>query len=186
MSEQSSIRIIGGKWRSRKVIFESKDTLRPTPDRVRETLFNWLAPHLPGAVCLDLYAGSGVLSLEALSRGAKAATTVDIDRANIINMEQNREKLQANEMSIVHKNVLDMLAQKPMVADIAFVGPPYKLRLLKTTFELLENNDWLHANSFIYFDQDEPLDPDSLPATWSIWRQSKAGRVYFYLAIKER
>ncbi|HSX20586.1 MAG TPA: RsmD family RNA methyltransferase, partial [Gammaproteobacteria bacterium] len=79
MSAQSSIRIIGGKWRSRKVSFETKDLLRPTPDRVRETLFNWLAPHIAGTVCLDLYAGSGVLGFEALSRGASQVIAVELD-----------------------------------------------------------------------------------------------------------
>lgn len=185
MSSKSSIRVIGGKWRSRKITFESKDTLRPTPDRVRETLFNWLAPHIIDTVCLDLYAGSGVLGFEALSRGASKVFAVDNDRANIENVDKNKTVLQATELMAINKNVVDWLQGKPILADIVFVDPPYKLKLLHETLNLLETNGWIHANSFIYFEQDEPLDPNILPANWSLWRQSKAGMVYYYLAFKE-
>ena len=96
MDAQSSIRIIGGKWRSRKVGFITKESLRPTPDRVRETLFNWLAPHILGATCLDLYAGSAVLGFEALSRGAKSVIAIEKDRQNYQQILQNSATLQAD------------------------------------------------------------------------------------------
>jgi 16S rRNA (guanine966-N2)-methyltransferase len=185
MSTQSNIRIIGGKWRSRKVSFETKDTLRPTPDRVRETLFNWLSPHVAGADCLDLYAGSGVLGLEALSRGAKSAIAVEADRANAKCIEQNQKILQTDALTVLNKNVLDWLTREYKTFDIVFADPPYKDNLLQQTLQLLEQHNWLKVNSLIYFEQDQPLDPKMLPATWSIWRESKAGRVYYYLAIKE-
>lgn len=186
MSAKSSIRIIGGKWRSRKVSFETKETLRPTPDRVRETLFNWLASHIVNSVCLDLYAGSGVLGLEALSRGANMVIAVDNDHDNIVQIDKNKETLQAAELMVLHKNVLDWLQGKPIVADIVFVDPPYKAKLLIPTLELLQNNGWVHDKSYIYFEDDQPIEPNMLPANWSIWRQSKAGNVYYYLAIKEQ
>lgn len=185
MSTQSNIRIIGGKWRSRKVSFETKDGLRPTPDRVRETLFNWLTPYIVDATCLDLYAGSGVLGFEALSRGAAAVFTVEHDRENTLRIEQHKKLLQAEGMSILHKSVSDLLTKNLLVADIVFVDPPYKLNLLLPTFELLERYHWVQANSLIYFEQDYPIDPSTLPESWALWRQSKAGNVYYYLAIKE-
>lgn len=185
MSTQSNIRIIGGKWRSRKVSFETKEALRPTPDRVRETLFNWLAPRIVDATCLDLFAGSGVLGFEALSRGARAVFAVERDRENFLRIEQNKKILQANDMSVVNKSAMDWLTQNPFIADIVFVDPPYKLNLLLPTFELLERYNWIQAKSFIYFEQDHPVDPSTLPESWSLWRNSKAGNVYYYLAIKE-
>ena len=185
MSAQSNIRIIGGKWRSRKVSFDSKDSLRPTPDRVRETLFNWLAPHIVEAVCLDLYAGSSVLGFEALSRGAKQVFAVENDPDNVKQIKKNLALLDANELQVVQKNVVEWLQGKPTVADIVFVDPPYKLQLLEPTLNLLENNGWLHPESFIYFEDDKPVPPAALPATWTIWRENKAGNVYYYLAQKE-
>jgi len=185
MSTQSNIRIIGGKWRSRKVIFETKETLRPTPDRVRETVFNWLAPHIVAATCLDLYAGSGALGFEALSRGARAVFTIEQDRQNCLRIEQNKKILQADGMSVLQQSVADWLTKDAFVANIIFVDPPYKLNLLLPTFELLERYHWLQAGSLIYFEQDYPIDPSTLPESWLLWRNSKAGNVYYYLAIKE-
>ncbi len=185
MSTQSNIRIIGGKWRSRKVSFETKEALRPTPDRVRETLFNWLAPHIVGTTCLDLYAGSGVLGFEALSRGAKAVFTLEADRENCLRIEQNKKILQADGMSVLNKSVTDWLIKDPFVADIIFVDPPYKLNLLLPTFELLERYNWVQTGSLIYFEQGYPIDPGPLPESWSLWRNGKAGNVYYYLVIKE-
>lgn len=184
MSEQSSIRIIGGKWRSRKVSFETKEDLRPTPDRVRETLFNWLTPHILEAVCLDLYAGSGVLGLEALSRGAKQVYALEADSSNVMQIDANAQKLQTKDIIAINKNVLEWLRGKPIMADIVFVDPPYKLNLLPQTFNLLEQNGWVQTGSFIYFEQDHIFDLQQLPATWSIWRESKAGNVHYYLARK--
>lgn len=185
MSAQSSIRIIGGKWRSRKVSFKTKDTLRPTPDRVRETLFNWLAPFMPGAICLDLYAGSGVLGFEAISRGAKRVITVEKDTENSKQIEVNKENLSASEMQIINKDVANWLQTTPTPADIVFVDPPYKLQLLPATLSLLEERGWLQPASFIYFEMDTPYDEETLPKAWVIWRKAKAGNVYYYLARKE-
>lgn len=190
MNAQSNIRIIGGKWRSRKVSFATKEFLRPTPDRVRETVFNWLAPHIVGANCLDLYAGSGVLSLEALSRGALAVVAVEQDLENVNNINANKEKLQAIGLSTVAATVVDWLQKKPSVPNlsafnIVFIDPPYKMGLLAETMHLLEQYAWLAINSFIYFEHGQAIDQQMLPETWSIWRESKASQVYYYLAKKE-
>lgn len=186
MSAQSSIRIIGGKWRSRKVNFTGKDGLRPTPDRVRETLFNWLAPYIVDTICLDLCAGSGILGLEAISRGAKRVYAIENDEESVKNIKENKERLEAINLTIMHKNVITWLQTAPIPADIVFVDPPYKLNLLNQIFGLLEDNLWVHANSFIYFEQDKPFEVNTLPKNWQLWRESKAGNVYYYLARKEQ
>lgn len=186
MDTQSSIRIIGGKWRSRKVKFMTKDTLRPTPDRVRETLFNWLAPEIVGTSCLDLYAGSGALGLEALSRGAKSVVALESDGDNCKQIKLNVDTLQAENYTVLSKNVLDWLRTPQFSADIVFVDPPYKQQLLGPTMQLLEERNWVHVNSLIYFEQDQPFDPKILPSNWALWRQSKAGHVFYFIAIKER
>jgi 16S rRNA (guanine966-N2)-methyltransferase len=185
MDAQSSIRIIGGKWRSRKVSFITKDALRPTPDRVRETLFNWLAPYIHGAVCLDLYAGSGVLGLEALSRGAQSVVALENDRDNYQKILQAKEILQADTLEVLHKNVLDWLQTPKFTADIIFVDPPYKQEILIQTLQLLEANNWVSPDGMIYFEQDKPLELSELPANWTLWRNSKASKVYYFLAMKE-
>lgn len=185
MDAQSSIRIIGGKWRSRKVSFVTKDELRPTPDRVRETLFNWLAPFIVDAVCLDLYAGSGVLGLEALSRGAATVTALDCDRDCVARIAQNQQALQADDYQLLNKNALDWLQTPQFTADVIFVDPPYKQDILFKTLALLDQNNWVKNGSVIYFEQDQPLNPELLPTGWEVWRESKAGKVYFYLAQKQ-
>lgn len=184
MRAQSSIRIIGGKWRSRKVSFETKEMLRPTPDRIRETLFNWLSPFIIDAVGLDLYAGSGVLGFEALSRGAKSVIAVDLDKDNVLQMEKNKHALDAKTIMIINKNVIDWLKGPPILADLVFVDPPYKLQLLEQTLNLLEEGSWLKQNGFVYFEQNEPYAQESLPRSWTLWREGKAGNVYYYLARK--
>ena len=184
MGAQSNIRIIGGKWRSRKVSFLAKEFLRPTPDRVRETVFNWLSPYIVGARCLDLYAGSGVLGLEALSRGASAVVAVEQDPENVVSINANKENLQTHGLLIVAGSVVDWLQQKKSMQNlaafnIAFIDPPYRMGLLAETMRLLEQNDWLAINSYIYFEHGEPIDLQVLPATWSLWRESKAAQVYY-------
>lgn len=186
MEAQSSIRIIGGKWRSRKVSFVTKETLRPTPDRVRETLFNWLAPDIAGATCLDLFAGSGVLGFEAISRGAQSVVAIERDRDCYQQILATKEILHADGMDVQHKNVLDWLQEPKFTADIIFVDPPYKEQILGKTLQLLETHNWVGVNSLIYFEQDKPFEPSELPDTWALWRNSKAGKVYYFLAIKER
>lgn len=186
MEPQSSIRIIGGKWRSRKVSFITKQDLRPTPDRIRETLFNWLAPDIIGARCLDLYAGSGAMGLEALSRGAQSVTAIELDRECCQKIIENKTTLQADGLEVLNKNVLDWLANQKFTADIVFIDPPYKQQLLAITMQVLEEHNWLRIGSLIYFEQDKPLASNELPENWQLLREKKAGKVYYFLASKER
>ena len=186
MDAQSSIRIIGGKWRSRKVSFMTKEALRPTPDRVRETLFNWLAPCISGAKCLDLFSGSGVLSFEALSRGAESVVALESDRDCYQQILAQKQILQADALDVLNKNVLDWLQAPKFSADIVFVDPPYKQQILGKTLQLLETNNWVKVDGLVYFEQDTPLDLSQLPENWALWRNSKAGKVFYFLATKER
>ena len=153
MNSQSSIRIIGGKWRSRKVHFMGKEMLRPTPDRVRETLFNWLTPFIVESVCLDLFAGSGVLGFESLSRGAASVVALENDRDCYQQIAKNKDVLQADKMELLNKNVIDWLQQSKFTADIVFVDPPYNKGMLAKTLQLLEDHKWVQAQSLIYFEQ---------------------------------
>jgi 16S rRNA (guanine966-N2)-methyltransferase len=184
---KSNIRIIGGKWRSRKVSFIADDTIRPTPDRVRETLFNWLAPYIVDSRCLDLYAGSGVLGLEALSRGAEEVLSVEQAPAHATEIKANAENLQAQNFTVYNAECLQWLNQShPKSIDIVFVDPPYREQLLNKTFAALENKQWLKPGSLVYFEMDQPIALELLPATWKIWRESKAGNVLYFLCKKEQ
>ncbi len=183
--KRNQVRIIGGKWRSRIVHFSNTKELRPTPDRVRETLFNWLAPHVVDSHCLDLYSGTGVLCLEAISRGAGLAVSVEKNRENIKALQQNAKLLEADELQIIEADVLAWLETPPIAPfDIVFVDPPYRANSLPLCFELLEKNKWVKPGSLIYFEYNHPIDATNLPATWELLKQKKAGVVHYHLTRK--
>ena len=124
--DDGRVRIIGGHWRGRKLAVASVPALRPTPDRVRETLFNWLGPYIPGAACLDLFAGTGALGFEALSRGAAAATLLDADPVVVDTLAQHRETLAAEAATIIRADARYWLATNPPKPyDVVFVDPPF-------------------------------------------------------------
>jgi 16S rRNA (guanine966-N2)-methyltransferase len=137
------IRIIGGQWRGRKLPVPDSPGLRPTTDRVRETLFNWLAPSMVDAHCLDCFAGSGALGLEALSRYAASATLLEMERGVAQTLQQNLATLKASNAKVVNTNTLSFLAQKGTPHNVVFVDPPFRKGLLEETLSLLEQNGWL-------------------------------------------
>ncbi len=190
----SEIRIIGGIWRSRKIRFP-KIPARPTPDRVRETLFNWLEPVIHNARCLDLFAGTGALSFEALSRGAAEVLCIEKDPLSIDTLEENKKSLQAHGMQIIHMDVMHWLvsqtelyaksatqSEHTLPFDIVFVDPPYAAALLPGCFKALE--PLLKPQTFIYFEHNAPVTSDELPQSWELLRQKKAGQVYYHLVQK--
>jgi len=132
------IRIIGGQWRGRKLPVPDSPGLRPTTDRVRETLFNWLAPSMVDARCLDCFAGSGALGLEALSRYAASATLIEMERGVARQLQQNLATLSATQGKVVNDNTLTFLNQSGTPHDIVFVDPPFRKGLLDETLRLLE------------------------------------------------
>ncbi len=176
------VRIIGGKWRRRRLGFPALPGLRPTPDRVRETLFNWLQPVLPGARCLDLFAGSGALGLEAASRGAAHVTLVDQQPEIIDYLEAEAQKLNATQVDIVGADALIWLKQPPQAFDIVFADPPYDAHILGTACALLAKDGWLRPDALIYMEIPcrEKLPP--LPPSWQLQREKQAGNLRYYLA----
>jgi 16S rRNA (guanine966-N2)-methyltransferase len=176
------LRIIGGEWRGRKIRFPAVPGLRPTPDRVRETLFNWLAPVIAGSRCLDLFPGSGALGLEALSRGAARVAFVERDRAAARHLEEAALALAPGRAAVFYADALAWLRGPATIADIAFVDPPYDSALLPEAMRALESGGWLASDAFIYLEAPAKEGLPALPATWSMHRTGRAGAVGYHLA----
>lgn len=180
------LRLIGGEWRGRKLQFPALPGLRPSPDRIRETLFNWLAPELPGSRCLDLFAGSGALGLEALSRGAVHATFVDSQLPASRQLEAHLRTLRCDRGRVICDSAPCWLAQAaPEAFDILFLDPPFHAGLLAEVCDTLEQRGWLSANALIYIESasDEALPP--LPANWRLHRDKRASQVAYRLYRRE-
>ena len=161
--------------------------MRPTPDRVRETLFNWLSQYLPGSYCLDLFAGSGALGLEAASRDAQYVLLVEKDREIVQNLQQQLVMLASNQVKIICANALKFLQQSPpLTFNIIFLDPPFGQHLLTPSCTLLEQLGWLQATAFIYLEAEHHLGIPHLPAGWQIIRQQTAGQVVGWLIKREK
>jgi len=179
--DHGRLRIIAGKWRSRKLVFPDQENLRPTPDRVRETLFNWLQADVPGSVCLDLFAGSGALGLEAASRGAGEVILVEKDSDASAALAQNIAMLEAGNIQLVTDDALSWLEQSGRRYDIVFLDPPYKSGLLGQCCDLLESGKNLAENAKIYIEHalgDEDID---IPDNWDCVKNKSAGQVSYKL-----
>jgi len=176
---RNEFRIIAGQWRRRKLHFPDAPGIRPSPDRVRETLFNWLQERIEGARCLDLFAGSGALGLEALSRGATQAVFVDQDRLTTAAIREHLGLLKAEGGEVQQAEALSWLAQAPRPFDIVFLDPPFDADLLpKVCARLAEG--WLKPRACVYVEHAAEKVP-LLPAGWVALKQSRAGRVAFGL-----
>lgn len=181
------IRIIGGEWRGRRLTVLDHEGLRPTPDRVRETLFNWLADYIHGANCLDLFAGSGALSFEALSRGAAHVAMIDAAPSIVALLMREIARFDAAARASVHHAILPKgLPSFQMLFDIVFIDPPYASHLVLPMCFLLEQRNMLADKTFIYLEADRVIKDNELPKNWRIHRQKLAGLVYYHLAIRER
>lgn len=181
------IRIIGGQWRGRKLNFPAIADLRPTPDRVRETLFNWLQTSVVDSRCLDLFAGSGALGLEALSRGAASVVLVESDQLAVNALHEHFSRLSVNNGHIIHSDALAFLrrnVEQPF--DIVFLDPPFKHDLLQPCIALLEQQNWLADPAWIYIEADKSLTELPIPPNWQIHRSKIAGQVGYHLAIRHR
>lgn len=182
--KQNSVRIIAGKWRHRKIHFPENSALRPTSNRIRETLFNWLQFHLKDSRCLDLFSGSGALGFEALSRGAAHVVFIENNPQTILALRKNATALQTQSLEIIEADAIFWLKRSGHSFDIVFLDPPYQSNFLATTFNLLETQGWLHSNSLIYFESNNNLATTALPLHWQILYAKKAGHVYYYLSKK--
>ena len=179
------VRIIAGRWRGRRLVVENDPDVRPTPDRVRETLFNWLAPELPGTRCLDLFAGSGALGFEAISRGAEHAVLIDRNRAVGTRLRAECERLEAaRAVTVIEADALEWLARPATVPpfDIAFVDPPHRLEVHAEVAASLADHGWLAPGAQVWFELVRRREPPDLPAGWTLLRSGRAGDVRYYLA----
>ena len=176
-----TLRIIGGKWRGRLLNFPDVEGLRPSGSRIRETLFNWLAPHLPSSRCLDLYAGSGALGFEAISRGASFCQMLELNTAAAKQLAENAQKLDSNAVQVLNTDTLKrLLSSCESPFDVVFLDPPFVANLWQKTFERLEQGMWLREGSLIYFEapKTEAIAP---PQGWTQIKQKIAGQVQYGL-----
>ncbi len=173
---RGKVRIIGGCWRSRMITFPNCTDLRPTPDRTRETVFNWLGQSLNGMSCLDLFAGSGVLGFEAASRGAKQVVMIESDSFVYHTLLKNREKLKADQVELMQTDAFSFLAFDKRQFDLIFVDPPYRLGLLPEILPLLPQR--LTQDGQVYLEPDQSWIPNE---QWRVRCKGKVGKVSFQL-----
>lgn len=177
----SELRIIGGRWRGRKITFTGAEGLRPTPDRVRETLFNWLAPVVVGARCLDLYSGSGALGMEALSRGARWVTFIEQRPEVASAIRQNLALLTISDDYCVEvADACRWLGTNEEPYDIVFIDPPFHKGLAERTLALLARPGQLRQGARIYLESEAAFVP-ALPSGWRLLRHKQAGQVAYGL-----
>ena len=178
------LRIIGGRWRGRRLEVPESEGLRPTPDRVRETLFNWLQPYIAGAQCLDLFAGTGALCLEALSRGAARVVMVEKEPAVAEQLRRHVATLRADHAEVVRADAVEFLQQAPQAFDIIFLDPPFRSDLIARCAELVEVRGWIKPGGLVYIEAPSGIDAPPIPATWELIRSKSAGQVGYHLARK--
>lgn len=178
----NQLRIIGGEWRGRKLRFPDAPNLRPTPDRVRETIFNWLSPIINGAHCLDLFAGSGALGLEALSRGAASTTFVDSHKKVVQALKSHLDLLSSNDRAKVFElDGIKFLKGEVQKYDLVFLDPPYHLDFMRKVIPLLEANEWLAKDAKIYLEIEKRQSLPVLPVNWQELKVKTAGEVKYFL-----
>lgn len=177
----NKLKIIAGDWRSRSIHFEDAPGLRPTPVRVRETLFNWLRNDILSSRCLDLYAGSGALSFEAASRGAKSVVQVENNPLACRALKENALALEAKQIKIVQSEVFRYLAGDADVFDLVFIDPPFQQGLAVQTCHWLEDKRWLSANAKIYVEVESTLKLNEMPSSWLLLKSKVAGEVGYHL-----
>jgi 16S rRNA (guanine966-N2)-methyltransferase len=173
---RNRVRIIAGKWRSRLLRFPPAAQLRPTPDRVRETLFNWLGQRVDGLACVDLFAGSGALGFEAASRGARRVVMVERDREVTKALRESALGLAAESVEIVEADALGFLERVTERFDVAFVDPPFASDLAEKILERLPA--CLNAHARVYVESAAPLE---LSPPWHALRAERAGAVRYAL-----
>lgn len=181
MQGANKVRIVGGQWRGSRLTFPSLPDLRPTPDRVRETLFNWLQHHVELAVCLDLFAGSGALGFEALSRGARSVLFVDTHPQVLAQLQQNATRLHADGAQILRASAQEFVARPGQPFDIVFLDPPFRFDLLETIGQQLESGGWLSPSAWIYVESPADKAAPVFPPTWQVHRDKHTGAVRYQL-----
>lgn len=181
------VRIVGGTHRGRRIAFPDAAGLRPTGDRIRETLFNWLVPTLPGSRCLDLFAGSGVLGIEAASRGAAEVVLVESSPRVAQALRQTIGELRLGEqVRLVEADALRWLTTAaPVPFDVVFLDPPFAAGLMAEAIAALEQPGWLAEGALVYLERAESQGPWPVPEHWTIVRDKHAGQVSYALARRD-
>ncbi len=180
----NQVRIIGGKWRGRKLAFPAAAMLRPTLGRVRETLFNWLAGRISGACCLDLYAGTGALGFEALSRGAAEVDMVDRTRTAVTALKRNAQLLDA-QVRVHGVDAERFLRTTDRAWDVIFLDPPFDGGGLPRALEVIWERNLLKPNGCIYFEQARKGSSSPAAPGWQVLKQSQAGDCEFGLLVRD-
>ena len=178
------LRVIGGRYRGQIIRFHPNHDLRPTPDRVRETVFNWLCPLILGARCLDLFSGSGAMGIEALSRGANEVVFVESHYPSVQKIRQNLAAFKLCETEkycVIHSTAQQYLKGDPKPFDIIFVDPPYRKDLLKPICYQLQSGGWLKKMTHLYLEGEYALQQQQLQPHWMIAKSKKMGRVFCHL-----
>lgn len=179
---RQKLRIIGGDWRGRKLEFPDLPGLRPTTDRVRETLFNWLQTDIPSAQCLDLFAGSGALGIEALSRGAKRVTFIEKNPIAAQHISQHLSQLKAENGQCISADACQWLQVTPAIPmDVIFLDPPFRQTLLPNVCSLLSEQGWLKPHSLIYVETEKEIKKPEVPANWLLLKEKTAGQLTSFL-----
>ncbi|HSH53626.1 MAG TPA: 16S rRNA (guanine(966)-N(2))-methyltransferase RsmD [Methylotenera sp.] len=178
MAEKKSntVRINAGEWRSRLIKFPDAEGLRPTPERVRQTLFNWLGQDLTGYQCLDLFAGTGVMGFEALSRGAKSVVMVEKSTSAYKALVDNKQLLKAEAATVLHQDALQFISGAAQQFNLIFLDPPYQQQWLPKILPELHRH--LHSEGFVYVEAEYELQSNT---DWQVIKQGKAGNVFYHL-----
>ena len=179
-SAPGTVRIVAGSLRGSRLAVPAAAGLRPTPDRVRETLFNWLAPTIAGARCLDLYAGTGALGIEALSRGAAGCTFVERDRTLVRLLRENLARLHVEGAGVIEEDAFDFLDGTPTAVDLVFLDPPFAAAVWSEAAARLERGGWLQGDAFVYVEA-APEAAFAAPRNWALHREGRAGAVRYAL-----
>jgi 16S rRNA (guanine966-N2)-methyltransferase len=177
----NTVRIIGGHWRSRQIKFDNIAGLRPTPTRVRETLFNWLHCDVIASVCLDLYAGSGALGFEAASRGAQQVVQVEQHPLVCQQLKTNAIRLKATQIQAIEDNALHFLETNNSQFDLIFIDPPFHKALAIRSCQKLEQHARLATTAKIYIEVERRLSLQGLPSNWQCLKAKSAGEIDYYL-----
>lgn len=182
---RGTCRIIGGQWRGRKIRFDDAEGLRPTTDRIRETVFNWLQPYLYQRHCLDCFAGSGILGYEALSRGAADVLFIERNRKTVASLRDNIRLLDTDRAEVLQADTLDWLASvnAGRYFDLVFLDPPFHSGLLAKTCAVLDSSACLADNAVIYIEHADK-ETVELPDNWICFKQKASGQVSYQLFEK--
>ncbi len=186
-NQAQQLRIIGGQWRGRKLAIADVEGLRPTGDRIRETLFNWLMPIMAESYCLDLFSGSGALGLECLSRGAKQATLLEKNAIAAKQLQEHCKTLNADGGHVIQIDALTWLntiAILDNTVDIVFIDPPFADNLWEETINSLENSGILKENAAIYIETPKNTQI-AIPANWLLHREKQSGQIHYRLYYRE-